>query len=176
MISGLGEKGRVGWFTLCIVYWYLVQFFNTLYLQQYLCIFYEVIKWITLLTYFCLGDFFPPPSVGLFEKQVRLAHYITTSNTYVFHECACAQIRVLRCLSAWCCHGQLSHWWWNEINSVPDRPDRKWQDTSVTLNTLCFYLTCCNISYTLVALFWLRRGGGGEGNRELAARLARLAN
>lgn len=61
MIWGSGEKkkgGWVGWFTLCIVYWYLVQFFNTLYLQQYLCIFYEVIKWITLLTYFCLGFFF----------------------------------------------------------------------------------------------------------------------
>lgn len=35
-------------FTSCIVYQYIVQFFNTFYLQQYLCIFYEVIKWITL--------------------------------------------------------------------------------------------------------------------------------
>lgn len=30
-MRGLGGKGWVRWFTLCIVYWYLVQFFNTLF-------------------------------------------------------------------------------------------------------------------------------------------------
>lgn len=46
---GIWWSGVEG-FTSCIVYWYIVQFFNTFYLQQYLCIFYEVIKWITLHT------------------------------------------------------------------------------------------------------------------------------
>lgn len=48
--SGIVTVGMGIWrsgveeFTSCIVYWYIVQFFNTFYLQQYLCIFYEVIK------------------------------------------------------------------------------------------------------------------------------------
>lgn len=46
---GIWWSGVEG-FTSCIVYWYIVQFFNTFYLQQYLCIFYEVIKLITLHT------------------------------------------------------------------------------------------------------------------------------
>lgn len=54
--SGIVTVGKRIWrsgveeFTSCIVYWYIVQFFNTFYLQQYLCIFYEVIKPITLHT------------------------------------------------------------------------------------------------------------------------------
>lgn len=77
--------------------------------------------------------------------------------------------------SAWCCHGQLSPWWWNEITASRTCPDGKWQDTTVTLYTLRIYLTRCDVSWTLVALFWLRRGGGRE-HGELAAGLARLAN
>lgn len=58
-------------FTSCIVYRYIVQFFNTFYLQQYLCIFYEVIKWITLHTSVFAHTFSCPKSFLTLVNMVK---------------------------------------------------------------------------------------------------------
>lgn len=73
--DGMENEPIWGDFTLCIVYWYHVQFLNTLYLQ-YLCIFYEVIKINNVahnfwLHHFVIGCWVWIESCVMFNGQAR---------------------------------------------------------------------------------------------------------
>lgn len=155
--------GGGGWnFTLCIVYWYLVQFFNTLYLQQYLCIFYEVIKWITLLTSFMPHIVFKFAS-DVSETTRANAWFLKVTSQHqmpeVFFFSKKPRLR-MRLNQSICWHSSADvatvptaePWWW-EWNNCVRRVTRKWQVATVNLYTLlCKFntqrllLKACSIS------------------------------
>lgn len=144
--DGMENEPIWGDFTLCIVYWYHVQFLNTLYLQ-YLCIFYEVIK-ITLLT---ISDFssFCYRVLGV-DRKLRYVQWPSTENDKGVTAHALSEVAAVDTENCCCWCG------WNNGVSSPLALDWKWQaNTSYFLSLHLSGVFYLKLSKTVLYVFGL---------------------